>query len=85
MIGVPNHARYIISDRILTCSSPSLSYAMTKRIVIIGAGAAGMSTAKALSASPDFNVSVIERTSVCGGMATSVDIDSSKFGGGRCF
>lgn len=56
---------------------------MAKRIVIIGAGAAGMSAAEALSATPNpnFQVTVIERGAVCGGMATSVDIDLQKFGG----
>lgn len=53
---------------------------MPERIAIIGAGAAGMAAAHALSKNPDFHVTVIERTSNCGGMATSVDIDSKKFG-----
>lgn len=54
---------------------------MSKRIVIIGAGAAGMAAAEALSRHPEqFQVTVIERTHVCGGMATSEEIDPKKFG-----
>lgn len=54
---------------------------MSKRVVIIGAGAAGMAAAEALSRHPArFRVVVIERTHVCGGMATSEEIDPNKFG-----
>ncbi|PVG03214.1 FAD/NAD(P)-binding domain-containing protein [Serendipita vermifera] len=51
---------------------------MMKHVAIIGAGAAGMSAAEALSAL--YKVTVIERTNTCGGMATSEKIDSTKFG-----
>ncbi|CAG8666719.1 9379_t:CDS:2 [Acaulospora colombiana] len=51
---------------------------MVKHVAIIGAGAAGMSAAEALSAL--CKVTVIERTNTCGGMATSEKIDSAKFG-----
>ncbi|KAG8832475.1 hypothetical protein FRC17_001296 [Serendipita sp. 399] len=55
---------------------------MGKKIAIVGAGAAGMSAAHALSATEDseFDVTVFERTNCCGGMATSEKIDSQKFG-----
>ncbi len=54
---------------------------MVKRILIVGAGAAGMSAGEALSRSPSqFEVCIIERTNVCGGMATSEEIDPAKFG-----
>ncbi|KIM34211.1 hypothetical protein M408DRAFT_325676 [Serendipita vermifera MAFF 305830] len=54
---------------------------MPKRVLIVGAGAAGMSAGEALSRSPSlFEVCIVERTNVCGGMATSEEIDPSKFG-----
>jgi phytoene dehydrogenase-like protein len=54
---------------------------MSKRVVIVGAGAAGMAAAEALSRHPErFQVTVVERTHVCGGMATSEEIDPKKFG-----
>ncbi|SCV67332.1 BQ2448_5978 [Microbotryum intermedium] len=61
----------------------------TKRIAIIGAGAAGMSAAYALSISSSkskdksdsaFEVVLFERSSACGGMATSSEIDETKYG-----
>ncbi|SCZ96502.1 BZ3500_MvSof-1268-A1-R1_Chr8-2g10241 [Microbotryum saponariae] len=60
-----------------------------KRIAIIGAGAAGMSAAYALSVTSSkskdksgegFEVVLFERSSACGGMATSSDIDETKYG-----
>ncbi|KAM0786595.1 hypothetical protein ACM66B_002049 [Microbotryomycetes sp. NB124-2] len=52
-----------------------------KRVAIVGAGSAGMSAAYALSLSPDkFEVVLYERAGNCGGMATSTDIDASKYG-----
>jgi predicted NAD/FAD-binding protein len=62
----------------LTTSTTIISQVMVKHIAIIGAGAAGMSAAEALSGV--HKVTVIERTNVCGGMATSEEIDSKKFG-----
>lgn len=54
---------------------------MAKRIVVIGAGASGMACAEALSAHPNkFQVTIIERAEVCGGVATSYSIDEKKFG-----
>ncbi|KAM0750661.1 nucleotide-binding domain-containing protein [Meredithblackwellia eburnea MCA 4105] len=51
-----------------------------KRVAVIGAGAAGMSAAYALSLSPDdFDVSLFERSDHTGGMATSTDIDHNKY------
>ncbi|TFK97429.1 FAD/NAD(P)-binding domain-containing protein [Pterulicium gracile] len=52
-----------------------------KNVVIIGAGASGMSAAYALSLSPEkFKVTVIDTQSQAGGMATSYPIDASKYG-----
>ena len=53
----------------------------SKRVAIIGGGAAGMSAALVLSQHPDrFTVTLFERSSTPGGMATSVPIDPSRFG-----
>lgn len=52
-----------------------------KRVCIIGAGASGMSAAYALSRHPDkYEVTVYDKQSVTGGMATSIDIDADKYG-----
>ncbi len=52
-----------------------------KHIVILGAGAAGMSCAESLSRHPEkFKVTLIERSPSCGGMATSYPIDPHKYG-----
>ncbi|KAI0674921.1 FAD/NAD-P-binding domain-containing protein [Trametes maxima] len=52
-----------------------------KRVCIVGAGAAGMSAAYALSRHPDkFEVTVFDKQPVAGGMATSVDIDPALYG-----
>ena len=63
-------------------SSPSHSSApKPKRVCIVGAGASGMSAAYALSKHPDrFHVTVFDKQAVSGGMATSIDIDASKYG-----
>lgn len=55
---------------------------MTKKsIVIVGAGAAGMSAAYSFSLKPDeFDVVLLERSSYCGGMATSTEIDPAIYG-----
>ncbi|KAH9941001.1 FAD/NAD-P-binding domain-containing protein [Amylocystis lapponica] len=52
-----------------------------KRVCIVGAGASGMSAAYALSLHPDrFQVTVYDKESVAGGMATSIDVDAAKYG-----
>ena len=52
-----------------------------QRICIVGAGASGMSAAYALSQHPEkYEVTVYDKESVAGGMATSIAIDASKYG-----
>jgi protoporphyrinogen oxidase len=54
-----------------------------KRVLIVGAGAAGMSCAEQLSQHKDrFDVTVIESQDYCGGQAFSIPIDEKKFGAG---
>lgn len=51
------------------------------RVLIVGAGASGMSAAYSLAQHPDrFQTTVYERSSYAGGMATSAPIDGGKFG-----
>jgi len=50
-----------------------------KSILVIGAGAAGMSTAYILAKHSDkFDVTLIESSNYCGGQAFSIGIDQSK-------
>ncbi|KAK3328154.1 hypothetical protein B0T19DRAFT_371356 [Cercophora scortea] len=52
-----------------------------KRVLVVGAGAAGMSCAHHLAAHPDkFDVTVIEAADYCGGQAFSIPISKSKHG-----
>ncbi|GAA5855080.1 hypothetical protein JCM8547_002372 [Rhodosporidiobolus lusitaniae] len=52
-----------------------------KRVLIVGAGAAGMSCAEQLSQHPDkYDITVIEAQDYCGGQAFSIPIDEKKFG-----
>lgn len=52
-----------------------------KHVLILGAGAAGMSCAEQLSRHPDkYRVTVIESQGYVGGQAFSIDIDEKKFG-----
>ncbi|KAI9826814.1 MAG: hypothetical protein M1832_005752 [Thelocarpon impressellum] len=52
-----------------------------KRVVIIGAGAAGMACAATLAQHRDkYQVTIVERASVAGGQATSISLDSAKYG-----
>jgi predicted NAD/FAD-binding protein len=51
------------------------------RVAIVGAGAAGLSAAYALSKHPDkFSITVFEKEPVPGGMASSMDIDYERYG-----
>jgi predicted NAD/FAD-binding protein len=62
-------------------SSDGVSKDARKRIVIVGAGAAGMSCAATLAQHPDkFKVTVIERKDVAGGQATSIPLDRDRYG-----
>lgn len=52
-----------------------------KRVLVVGAGAAGMSCAEQLSHHPDkFDVTLVEAQDYCGGQAFSIDIDEKQFG-----
>ncbi|EPS38148.1 hypothetical protein H072_8159 [Dactylellina haptotyla CBS 200.50] len=52
-----------------------------KRVIVIGAGAAGMSCAHQLAAHPSrFSVTLIESISRCGGQAFSIPLDASHHG-----
>ncbi len=52
-----------------------------KSVLIVGAGAAGMSCAQQLSESPDkFDVTIIESQGYTGGQAFSIPIDENKYG-----
>ncbi|KAK6215599.1 FAD dependent oxidoreductase [Colletotrichum tabaci] len=52
-----------------------------KRVLVVGAGAAGMSTAYHLSNHPDkFDVTVIDSVDYCGGQAFSIPLDKDRHG-----
>ncbi|KAF2103939.1 FAD/NAD(P)-binding domain-containing protein [Rhizodiscina lignyota] len=52
-----------------------------KRVLVVGAGAAGMSCAHHLAEPPDkFDVTLIEAAGYCGGQAFSIPIDKNKHG-----
>ncbi|KAK4103704.1 FAD/NAD(P)-binding domain-containing protein, partial [Parathielavia hyrcaniae] len=54
-----------------------------KRVLIVGAGAAGMSCAHHLSNHPDkFDVTLIDAVDYCGGQAFSIPIDKERHGAG---
>ncbi|KAL7272645.1 hypothetical protein RUND412_004534 [Rhizina undulata] len=56
------------------------SHSSPKRVLIVGAGAAGMSCASQLSSNLNFNVTVIDVVDYCGGQAFSIPLESQKFG-----
>ncbi|GAA5827940.1 hypothetical protein JCM5353_007750 [Sporobolomyces roseus] len=65
----------------MTSASSDQSHSRRKRILIVGAGASGMACADQLSLKPDqFEVTVIEAASYCGGQAFSIALDGSRFG-----
>ena len=52
-----------------------------KRVVVVGAGAAGMACASTLAQHPErFHVTLIESADVCGGQATSIPLDAETYG-----
>ncbi|ORY30790.1 FAD/NAD(P)-binding domain-containing protein [Naematelia encephala] len=52
-----------------------------KRVLVVGAGAAGMACADGLARHPDkFDVTMIDAQAYCGGQAFSIPIDKSKYG-----
>ncbi|KAL9091677.1 MAG: hypothetical protein Q9165_004753 [Trypethelium subeluteriae] len=52
-----------------------------KRVLVVGAGAAGMSCAHHLAQHPDkFDVTLIDAVDYCGGQAFSIPIDKEKYG-----
>ncbi|KAI1777500.1 FAD/NAD(P)-binding domain-containing protein [Hypoxylon cercidicola] len=56
-----------------------------KRVLIVGAGAAGMSTAYHLSQHPHkFDVTLIDAVDYCGGQAFSIPLDKARYGASWC-
>ncbi|KAI1801306.1 FAD/NAD(P)-binding domain-containing protein [Daldinia bambusicola] len=56
-----------------------------KRVLIVGAGAAGMSTAYHLSQHPEkFHVTLIDAVDYCGGQAFSIPLDKQRYGTSWC-
>jgi NADPH-dependent 2,4-dienoyl-CoA reductase/sulfur reductase-like enzyme len=52
-----------------------------KRVLVVGAGAAGMACADALAERPDrFDVTLVDAQDYCGGQMFSIPIDEKKFG-----
>ncbi|PGG98866.1 hypothetical protein AJ80_09448 [Polytolypa hystricis UAMH7299] len=52
-----------------------------QKVLIIGAGASGMSCAASLAKQPEmFDITVLERSNSTGGLATSLSLDSSRYG-----
>ncbi|PLB33860.1 putative flavin-containing amine oxidasedehydrogenase [Aspergillus candidus] len=57
------------------------SVGQPKKVAIIGAGAAGMSCASTLAQHPDkFDVTLFDIATYTGGQATSIDLDSGRYG-----
>ncbi|KAI2464784.1 FAD/NAD(P)-binding domain-containing protein [Annulohypoxylon bovei var. microspora] len=56
-----------------------------KKVLIVGAGAAGMSAAYHLSQHPDkFNVTLIDAVDYCGGQAFSIPLNKESYGASWC-
>ncbi|KAL7622113.1 hypothetical protein AAE478_007615 [Parahypoxylon ruwenzoriense] len=56
-----------------------------KRVLVVGAGAAGMSAAYHLSQHPDkFDVTLIDAVDYCGGQAFSIPLDKNRYGASWC-
>ncbi|KAI1208118.1 FAD/NAD(P)-binding domain-containing protein [Annulohypoxylon truncatum] len=56
-----------------------------KKVLIVGAGAAGMSAAHHLSQHPDkFDVTLIDAVDYCGGQAFSIPLDKERYGASWC-
>ncbi|WVQ75208.1 hypothetical protein IAR50_004820 [Cryptococcus sp. DSM 104548] len=56
-----------------------------KKVLVVGAGAAGMSTAYHLSQRPDkFDVTLIDAVDYCGGQAFSIPLDKDRYGASWC-
>ncbi|EEB97610.1 hypothetical protein MPER_03038 [Moniliophthora perniciosa FA553] len=52
-----------------------------KRVLVIGAGAAGMACADTLAQHPErFDVTLVEAQSYCGGQMFSIPINKEKYG-----
>jgi len=58
-----------------------MSTAGKKKVLIIGAGASGMSCADQLAKNPDkFDVTVVEAVDYCGGQAFSIPLNEERHG-----
>jgi predicted NAD/FAD-binding protein len=52
-----------------------------KKVLVVGAGAAGMSCAEQLSQHPGaYDVTLVDAQDYCGGQAFSIPIDEKRFG-----
>ncbi|KAK3112205.1 hypothetical protein LTR53_011769 [Teratosphaeriaceae sp. CCFEE 6253] len=61
--------------------APGVEGQKRKRVLVVGAGAAGMSCAHHLAQHPDkFDVTVVDSVNYCGGQAFSIPIDKEKTG-----
>ncbi|ORY57515.1 uncharacterized protein BCR38DRAFT_378265 [Pseudomassariella vexata] len=66
-------------------SNDNSTCAGRKRVLVVGAGAAGMSTAYHLSQHRDkFDVTVIDAVDYCGGQAFSIPLDKDRYGASWC-
>jgi uncharacterized protein with NAD-binding domain and iron-sulfur cluster len=67
----------------MTTMPPDVEGKKKKRVLVVGAGAAGMACTDTLAQHPDrFEVTLVEAQSYCGGQMFSIPIDKDKHGAG---
>jgi predicted NAD/FAD-binding protein len=82
-MSTQNYTRQSEGDGSSTLSQASTKTPLNerKRVLVVGAGAAGMSTAHHLSQHPDrFAVTLIDAVDYCGGQAFSIPLDKARHG-----